>query len=73
MKKLTMKLDELRVETFTTTEQPAERGTVQGHYGTAHTEGATNCGTCIDCTAWDPTCRNIGTCDPWAGPCTDIP
>ena len=42
MKKLTMKLDDLRVESFTTDGTPAERGTVQGHYGTAHTQ-ATNC------------------------------
>ncbi|HEX2079817.1 MAG TPA: hypothetical protein VHG08_19025 [Longimicrobium sp.] len=42
MKKLAMKLDELRVETFTTDEQPVERGTVHGHYGTTHTQ-ATNC------------------------------
>ena len=59
MKKLTLKLDELRVETFTTTRQPAERGTVQGHYGTAHTQGPTNCGTCGCDTAYDATCRNV--------------
>jgi hypothetical protein len=43
MKKLTMKLDDLRVETFTTDAPPAERGTVQGHYGTTHTQSPTSC------------------------------
>jgi hypothetical protein len=64
MKKLTLKLDELRVETFTTTGQSAERGTVQGHYDTPHIQGVTK---------FDVTCRNLGTCNPWAGPCTDTP
>ncbi len=38
MKKLTLKLDDLRVETFTTASEQSARGTVQGHYGTAHTQ-----------------------------------
>jgi hypothetical protein len=64
MKKLTLKLDELRVETFTTTGQSAERGTVQGHHGPLHEQRGT---------VYDVTCRNIGTCNPWAGPCADTP
>jgi len=38
MKKLALELDELQVETFTTSaEQQPAKGTVQGHYGTNHT------------------------------------
>lgn len=47
MKKLTLKLDDLRVDTFTTAGAPAGRGTVEGHYGTTHTQQGESCvGTC---------------------------
>jgi hypothetical protein len=39
MEKLTLKLDELTVESFRTDDDPEEpRGTVHGHYGTNHTQ-----------------------------------
>ncbi|MBW3571054.1 MAG: hypothetical protein KY467_08100 [Gemmatimonadetes bacterium] len=38
MKKLTLNVEALRVESFATDKQSAERGTVVGHYGTTHTE-----------------------------------
>lgn len=34
---------------------------------------ATCNGTCYDCTAYDYTCRNIGTCNYWRGDCAHIP
>jgi hypothetical protein len=37
MKKLTLTMDHLRVETFTTGVPTAGTGTVQAHYGTNHT------------------------------------
>ena len=51
MKKLALKLGDLRVETFTTAEKPGGRGTIQGHYGTTHTQAGETCwvscqGTC---------------------------
>lgn len=46
MKKLALKLDDLRIDTFTTGKPPTGKGTVQGHYGTTHT-GETAClGSC---------------------------
>jgi hypothetical protein len=53
MKKLTLKMHDLRVETFTTAEQSDRRGTVAGHYGTTHTlQGPT----CDDSTCAAATC-----------------
>ena len=43
MKKLMLKLDDLRVETFTTGDRAAGRGTVRGHYGTTHTQAGDTC------------------------------
>ncbi|HEX5725116.1 MAG TPA: hypothetical protein VFX98_06600 [Longimicrobiaceae bacterium] len=57
MKKLALKLDDLRVETFTTAGPPAARGTVAGHYGTTHTQIGASC---------EPTCQGScggDTCD----------
>ncbi len=57
MKKLTLKMDDLRVDTFTTAEQSGGKGTVAGHYGTNHTHQGQTCeGTCAG-----PTCAY--TCD----------
>lgn len=59
MKKLALRMDDLRVETFTTAEQPGGRGTVAGHYGTTHTQQ----GQGASC---DPTCQDScggDTCD----------
>lgn len=56
MKKLRMKLDELRVDTFATGGHLAARGTVQGHYGTTHTQAGETC----DYTCGD-TCQNTCT------------
>jgi hypothetical protein len=42
----------------------------------ASCNGSCNCTyehMCQGCTAYDPTCRNIGTCNPWQGYCADIP
>jgi hypothetical protein len=66
MKKLTLKLSDLRVETFATAEQTGGKGTVQGHYGTNHTmQPVTACQTQVD------TCgrqwSNEGTCDQTCG------
>ena len=47
MKKLALKLEDLRVDTFTTAEEAAGRGTVEGHYGTTHTAEGFSC---------EPTC-----------------
>ncbi|HEU0301636.1 MAG TPA: hypothetical protein VFR37_19430 [Longimicrobium sp.] len=52
MKKLALKLADLRVDTFATAGPPAGRGTVAGHYGTTHTQQGQTC---------DATCG--GTCD----------
>lgn len=38
MKKLILKLDELKVESYPTDRQSGPKGTVVGHYGTTHTE-----------------------------------
>jgi hypothetical protein len=51
MKKLSLKLDDLHVETFTTAERLAGRGTVQGHYGTTHTQAGETCGFGFTCGA----------------------
>jgi hypothetical protein len=61
MKKLSLRLDDLHVETFATAEPRSGRGTVQGHYGTTHTQAGHTCdvscegtceascnGTCLD-------------------------
>lgn len=46
MKKLALKLDDLRVDTFAT-EMPLNlKGTVQGHYGTNHTAETGCLGSC---------------------------
>jgi len=57
MKKLSLELDQLQVETFTTGGQRLpEKGTVQGHYGTNHTQAGHTCdavscgGTCYEYT-----------------------
>ena len=58
MKKLSLKLDELRVDTFQTT--PAERkprGTVLGQQCTCYTA----C-TCPGCPSCDHTCNGANTC-----------
>ncbi|HEX2079816.1 MAG TPA: hypothetical protein VHG08_19020 [Longimicrobium sp.] len=60
MKKLTLNLDTLQVETFTTAKAVAARGTVRGHYGTTHTQAAT---------CDDPTCEFRFTC---AADCTEF-
>jgi hypothetical protein len=57
MKKLELKLDDLQVETFTTAERPAGRGTVEGHYGTTHTQAGETCD--VTCAG---TCRGYDTC-----------
>jgi hypothetical protein len=57
MKKLALRLDDLRVDAFTTDEPPATRGTVAGHYGTTHTNQGASC---------EPTCQDScggDTCD----------
>jgi hypothetical protein len=63
MKKLSLNLEKLTVESFRTAEEAEERGTVAGHYGTTHTEFTyTNCLTCYPdektcdarCTTTDP-------------------
>lgn len=53
MKKLVLKLDDLRVDTFTTAGAPAGRGTVAAHYGTTHTQAGETC---------DVTCGDQDTC-----------
>ncbi|HEU0301637.1 MAG TPA: hypothetical protein VFR37_19435 [Longimicrobium sp.] len=50
MKKLTLKLDDLEVDTFTTAEQSGGKGTVQGHYGTTHTQEGHTCNFSCDYT-----------------------
>ena len=63
MKKLKLKMDELRVETFSTGEAHAGRGTVQGHYGTTHTEAGDTCTdyTCAGDTCGEYTCNGYVT------------
>jgi hypothetical protein len=54
MRKLSLKVDELQVESFRTDSIPGGRGTVEGHYGTYNPkksdgyscDGTTGCGTC---------------------------
>jgi hypothetical protein len=57
MRKLQLKLDDLRVDAFTTAGAPAGRGTVAGYYGTTHTQAGETC----DATC-DGTCRGQDTC-----------
>ena len=46
MKKLRLDPEELRVQAFTTGDEMTARGTVQGHYGTNHTNfGGDTCDT----------------------------
>lgn len=87
--KLRLHADDLAVESFKTETEPRSSGTVFGEQLTGHTActcpGCPACAatrdcpaetrayTCHGCTAYDPTCRNIGTCNPWAGFCADIP
>ncbi len=62
MKKLTLKMDDLQVDTFTTDEQSDGKGTVAGHYGTTHTQqGGETCeGTCAGATCYY-TCEGYAT------------
>ena len=63
MKKLSLKLDDLSVDTFSTAPgEGGSRGTVAGHYGTTHTMQATACDTCAR--QWTAE----GTCDDTCGP-----
>jgi hypothetical protein len=55
MKKLTLRLDDLRIDSFTTTPAERARGTVFGEQCTCHTE----C-TCPGCPTCDASCN--GTC-----------
>jgi hypothetical protein len=62
MKKLSLKLEELTVETFGTDAVSERRGTVQGHYGTLHTDPDnpdTNC-----CMAHKPLSEAATACGP---------
>lgn len=69
MKKLTLKLDDLRVETFTAGGQPGGKGTVAGHYGTTHTQQGASCeGTCGGATC-DYTCEGYATTPGWPYQC----
>jgi hypothetical protein len=71
MKKLSLKLDDLQVETFTTSGQPGERGTVQGHYGTNHTNQSCD-GTCFNWTCiYYYTCEDTG-CNHTCNVCTTM-
>jgi hypothetical protein len=63
MKKLKLELDDLRVDTFTPGREDSARGTVDGHYGTTHTE---NAWTCISCKWCEETVNNF-TCE-FTGP-----
>ena len=56
MAKLTLRLDDLRIETFSTTPVQKEKGTVFGEQCTCHT----NC-TCPGCPTCNASCN--GTCD----------
>jgi hypothetical protein len=68
MKKLALKLSDLRVETFTTAEQTGGRGTVQGHYGTTHTQQGETCrGSCGNTCHY--TCDGYVTSPDIANPC----
>ncbi|HEU0301638.1 MAG TPA: hypothetical protein VFR37_19440 [Longimicrobium sp.] len=69
MKKLLLKLDDLRVDTFTTAEQRGVKGTVQGHYGTAHTQPIQQtCDVSCDVTC-EYTCDGYGTIPPGQAAC----
>ena len=74
MKKLALKLADLQVETFTTAAQTGGRGTVQGHYGTTHTQAGETCeATCAEgytCAYWY-TCENTG-CNYTCNVCTTM-
>ncbi|HEX2079815.1 MAG TPA: hypothetical protein VHG08_19015 [Longimicrobium sp.] len=69
MKKLTLKLDDLRVETFTTAEQTGGKGTVQGHYGTTHTQQGQTCQGSCGANTCDYTCEGYVTSPDIANPC----
>jgi hypothetical protein len=63
MRKLSLELEQLTVESFDTDAVAEQRGTVQGHYGTNHTEVDT-CGNERSCITY------CATCDPtWCGVC----
>ena len=69
MKKLTLKLDDLRVDTFATAEWTGGKGTVQGHYGTAHTQPIQQtCDLSCDATC-EYTCDGYGTSPPGQAAC----
>lgn len=74
MKKLTLKMEDLRVDTFTAeADKPAARGTVAAHYGTTHTQAGETCwqscfGTCGGDTC-DYTCSGYATSPGWQYPC----
>jgi hypothetical protein len=61
MKKLTLSLDQLRVDSFDTSAAGGTRGTVRGEQCTCHTD----C-TCPGCPTCDYTCHEscYGTCAP---------
>jgi hypothetical protein len=54
MKKLRLALDQLTVESFASTDMPADRGTVEGHDGTYYA----GCGYTAD--RYDIQCRSVG-------------
>jgi len=56
MKKLTLRLEDLRIDSFSTTEVQREKGTVYGEQCTCHTQ----C-TCPGCPTCDASCN--GSCD----------
>jgi hypothetical protein len=69
MKKLTLNLSDLRVETFSAEGTRVGRGTVQGHYGTAHTQPIQQtCHESCDLTC-EYTCDGYGTIPPGQAAC----
>lgn len=58
MKKLMLDVDTLRVESFTTQDVDARRGTVRGHDDTMETENCTLENTCLI-----TTCLTLKTCN----------
>lgn len=76
MRKISLKLDDLHVESFDTS-NPAERkiGTVRGHDWTGESCDASNCASCLEGCPYDTmtcfgSCRNSqyypgGPCEPY--------
>lgn len=56
MKKLVLKPEDLRVDTFTTAGQMGRGGTVAAHYGTGHTGPVETCGFSCEGTCGGSTC-----------------